>query len=265
MSTISLAMAVYNREAYLESAIASVLAQTCPDFKLLIWDDGSTDNSLEIAKSFLSIDPRVEVVIGKHVGASKALKCAIAQAIAYHQPKYIAWVDSDDWLHSHALELMLPVLESRPNLGVLYSDYMAIDEQGLELGISRSARIPYSKDRLLVDLMSHHFRILRTSVYEYVGGIDTNFKFNYDYQMCLRLSEVTSFEHFPQVLYKRLMHKDSITGSHRTEQIQYAKKAVEQALVRRGLSEIASANIDPVSGKIQLTIGKNNDSSLFTR
>lgn len=252
---ICIIITAYNREQYLSHAVASVLAQTYQDFKLLIWDDGSTDNSLEIAKSFLSVDPRVEVTNGFHEGASIALKCAIAQAIAYHQPKYIAWVDSDDWLHPQAIELMLPVLENRPNLGVLYSDYMAIDEQGLELGISRSARIPYSKDRLLVDLMSHHFRILRTSIYEYVGGIDTNFKFNYDFDLCLRLSETTLFQHFPQVLYHRKMHTDSITGSHRAEQIQYSRKAVESALVRRGMSNLAKAEVDPYSGKIQLTIG----------
>lgn len=252
---ISIIIPTYNRERYLKQAIDSVLAQTYSDFKLLIWDDGSTDSSIDIATNLSNNDDRASVVMGAHEGVSKSMSKAIALSIALHKPKYIAWVDSDDWLHPQALELMLPILEDRPKLGVVYSDYMAIDELGIELGISRSARIPYSKERLLVDLMSHHFRIIRTSAYDQVEGLDTNFKFNYDFDLCLRLSEVTSFQHFPQVLYSRRMHPDSITGSHRAEQIQYARLAVEKALVRRGLSDRASAVVDPTSGRIQITIG----------
>lgn len=54
--TVSLIMSVYNREHYLKYAIESALVQTEPDFELLIWDDGSTDSSLEIARHYAKQD-----------------------------------------------------------------------------------------------------------------------------------------------------------------------------------------------------------------
>ena len=59
---ISLVITVYNRERYLSSASESVLAQTRQDFELLIWDDGSTDRSVEIAKEYAKKDVRVRAV-----------------------------------------------------------------------------------------------------------------------------------------------------------------------------------------------------------
>lgn len=78
MASISIIITCYNRARQVAQAIESVLNQTYSDFKLIIWDDGSSDRSLEIAKSYLSIDSRAEVVRGIHSGASYALKKAIA-------------------------------------------------------------------------------------------------------------------------------------------------------------------------------------------
>lgn len=247
---ISIVITSYNREKFLAKAIESILAQTYTNFELIIWDDGSTDNSVKVAQKIAANDSRITIRgYRNHQGVSKSVKDAIALTTG----KYIGWVDSDDWIVPECLELLISVLENRPNLGVIYSDYIACDEQEKELGISRSATIPYSKERLLLDMMSHHFRLIRRSEYDRVGGIDTDFKYNYDFQLCLKLSEVTSFEHFPQVLYYRRMHKESITGSHRAEQIQYSVKAVQLALVRRGLDKQLAISACPTSGKLQLT------------
>jgi glycosyltransferase involved in cell wall biosynthesis len=77
---ISIVMTVYNRKRYLSKAIDSVLAQTRKDFELLIWDDGSTDGSVEIARSYADRDRRVRVVTAEHLGQGKALKAVIAEA-----------------------------------------------------------------------------------------------------------------------------------------------------------------------------------------
>lgn len=62
LPTVSVLIANYNRSRYLGKAIASVLEQTYEDFELLIWDDGSKDNSLDIARSYAEKDSRVTVV-----------------------------------------------------------------------------------------------------------------------------------------------------------------------------------------------------------
>lgn len=114
---ISLVMTVYNRERYLATAIKSVLAQTYPDFELLIWDDGSTDKSLEIANDYAQRDRRVRVVAAEHQGRSPALKAAHSQATG----AYLGWVDSDDALVPTALEETALVLNGHPELGLVYT------------------------------------------------------------------------------------------------------------------------------------------------
>jgi glycosyltransferase involved in cell wall biosynthesis len=59
---ISIVITTYNQERYLSAAIASILAQTRRDFELLVWDDGSTDGSVEVARHYAHQDERVRVV-----------------------------------------------------------------------------------------------------------------------------------------------------------------------------------------------------------
>jgi glycosyltransferase involved in cell wall biosynthesis len=150
---ISLVITVYNRERYLSEAIESVLAQTRQDFDLLIWDDGSTDNSVEIAKEYAKRDRRIRVVAAEHQGRTPSLKEALAQT----KGSYIGLVDSDDLLAPTALEETATVLEADPVVGLVYTDYMDIDRQGKVIGYGNRCRVPYSKERLLIDFMTFHF------------------------------------------------------------------------------------------------------------
>jgi glycosyltransferase involved in cell wall biosynthesis len=63
---VAVIITVYNREQYLAAAIKSVLNQTRPDLELLIWDDGSSDNSVKIARDFAQKDQRVTVIAAEH-------------------------------------------------------------------------------------------------------------------------------------------------------------------------------------------------------
>ena len=84
---ISLIIVNYNQERYLQKAIASILTQTYRDWELLIWDDGSTDNSVAIAREYARQDDRIRVITAKHQGVAKARKNAIAETTG----NYIGW------------------------------------------------------------------------------------------------------------------------------------------------------------------------------
>ncbi|KYC39592.1 filamentous hemagglutinin [Scytonema hofmannii PCC 7110] len=240
--SISIIMTVYNRERYLASAIKSVLIQTCPDFELLIWDDGSTDRSVEIARYFAQIDPRVRVVAAARQGRARSLKAAIAQTTC---PNF-GWVDSDDLLAPTALEETLAVLADSPEIGMVYTDYQVINERNKIMGYGQRCRIPYSKEQLLVDFMIFHFRLQRRSVYEQVGGINEQFELAQDYDLCLRLSEVTEIEHLAKPLYYYRRHSESASHQKRVEQILAARDAINLALERRGLNERYELDVEIV-------------------
>jgi len=230
MTPVSIVITNYNRDRYLGEAIASVLAQTYADFELLIWDDGSTDESLAIARQFEQADERVRVIDAAHQGFTRSLRSAITQT----QGPYLGWVDSDDRLAPTALAETLAVLAARPQVGMVYTDYQVIDHDGHRRGLGTRCQIPYSPERLLVQFMTFHFRLLRRSVYEQVGGIDATFERAQDYDLCLKFSEVMEIRHLPQPLYFYRQHADNVSH-HDLEMLRWAHLASTQALQRRGL------------------------------
>lgn len=233
MVPISLVITVYNRQQYLAATIDSILAQTHPDFELLIWDDGSTDNSVEIANHYAQQDPRIQVIAAPHQGQTQALKSAIQKTTG----AYIGWVDSDDLLAPTALAETIAILNSHPQVGLVYTNYQVIDEAGNLKQEGTRCRTPYSKERLLLDFMTFHFRLIRRSTYEQVGGIDLRFERAQDYDLCLKLSEVTDVFHLPKVLYFYRTHQHSVSQQQRIDQILWAKTAIEHAIDRRGMAE----------------------------
>ena len=223
----------YNKNKYINAAIFSVLSQTYREFELLIWDDGSTDRSVEIAREYAKGDRRVKVVAASHQGIAKARKEAIAQTSG----RYIGWVDSDDMLAPTALEETLAILEDSPRTGLVYTDYLDIDKTSQVKGYGNRCQIPYSPQRLLVDFMTFHFRLIRREIFERVGGINPTNEYAYDYDLCLRLSEVTRVHHLKKPLYYYRHHDKTISCRQRPEQIRDSQKAISLALQRRGLAK----------------------------
>ncbi len=229
---ISIVIPVYNRERYVGAAIESVLNQTMGDFELVVWDDGSTDSSIDIAHHFAELDERVRVIASEHRGVAPAVKAAFAATTG----TYIGSVDSDDLLAPTALEETAAILDAHLEVGMVYTDHQVIDENGQDRGLGARCHIPYSRDRMLVDFMTFHFRLLRRCVYDQVGGIDESFEQSEDYDLCLRLSEVSAVHHIPQALYYYRRHTANISNQN-LEALHWGYRASLQALKRRGLDK----------------------------
>ncbi|UBF23967.1 glycosyltransferase [Kovacikia minuta CCNUW1] len=246
--SISILITTYNREQYLSAAIESVLAQTYSDFELLIWDDGSTDRSLEIAHTYANQDDRVRVVAASHQGIARTRKAAIAQMVS----KYIGWVDSDDILAPTALAETAAVLDAHPETGLVYTDYLDMDTNGQIRGYGSRCRIPYSPQRLLVDFMTFHFRLIRRDVFERIGGIDESSQYAYDYDLCLRLSEATQVRRLPKPLYFYRNHPGNRSLEYKQQQILWSQIAIANALQRRGLANRCEIEVKLPEGRFIL-------------
>lgn len=228
---VSLVMACYNSSAYVRAAIESVMAQSYADWDLLVWDDGSTDDTQAIAREIAKRDPRVRVMNSKNRGFTQTLIASIAETGG----PYIGWVDSDDLLAKDALKETVAVLDASPRVGMVYTSYQVINADGRVAGEGSRSKIPYSRDRLLLDFMTFHFRLIRRSVFDQVGGIDPSFVRAQDYDLCLRVSEVTDIHHLKKPLYFYRVHRKSVSSMSRLEQIMAAKEAIERAIRRRKL------------------------------
>ncbi|QIR36754.1 CHAT domain-containing protein [Tolypothrix sp. PCC 7910] len=245
---ISIVITNYNRELFLGEAIASVLRQTWRDFELLVWDDGSTDNSVAIAQKYAGQDSRVRVIAAPHQGVTAARRDAIAQTTG----TYIGWVDSDDYLAPTALEKTVTILNRQPEIGFVYTDYLDVDDKSKVIRYGRRSLIPYSQERLLVDFMTFQFRLIRRSIYDLVDGFNGSPNYAEDYDLCLRLSEVTQVAHIQQPLYYYRHHAGNITKQAQLELLLCSQQVIAQALQRRGLADKYQIDVELATGRFFL-------------
>lgn len=240
MVRVSIVMTVFNREQFLPMAIASFRQQTFSgETELIIWDDGSTDQSAAIAQSVAQHDQRIRFIQADHLGRSQALVKAMAAAAG----QYVGLLDSDDLLLPTAIEESVALLENDQSVGMVYSQYLNIDERGNLKGLGKRSLSSYSPSRLLVDFMTFHFRLFRRSVYEQVGGFDPAFEWAEDYDLCLKLSEVTTIRHLPKPLYCYRSHADNLT-LNQVELVRFSAIAIQNALQRRGLHKTYQLNLN---------------------
>jgi glycosyltransferase involved in cell wall biosynthesis len=237
----------FNREKYISAAVGSVLRQTRTDFELVVWDDGSTDRTVDAARAAAAGDARVCVLPADHAGITRSLNAAARSC----RGKYIGWVDSDDALAPTALAETAAVLDADRDLGMVYTDYLVMDENGRVKGPGTRTKIPYSKERLLIDFMTFHFRLIRREVFAAVGMMDESMEMAEDYDLCLRLSEATKIHHLARPLYYYRVHPDTISAGDRVKQIMMSKLAIERALARRGLDRELQLDVEIV-GKFSL-------------
>ena len=129
---VSVILTSYNHAQYLEKAIESVLQQTYSDFDFIIWDDGSTDESWEIIKSYS--DPRIRPFRNETMVRGEPLRRAVLEL---KPGKYIAVQHSDDLWELQKLEKQVTFLDENPQIGAVFTDVVVIGENHEPLGANQ--------------------------------------------------------------------------------------------------------------------------------
>jgi len=123
---VSVIMPAYNAAPFLEEAISSVMSQTVTDWELFVIDDGSSDDTRQIAAEFMHADPRVQLVVNEgNMGVAKTRNRGIGLA----KGQYIAFLDSDDVWHPEKLECQLEKMQAA-GAGICYCSYRIIGSAG---------------------------------------------------------------------------------------------------------------------------------------
>lgn len=126
---VSVIIPLYNHAAYVPRAVESVLTQTLADLELIVVNDGSTDNSLEVVRAIR--DPRLRVLDQKNQGAHAAINRGLSEA----KGDFLAILNSDDVFHPARLAKLIPPLEANPDIGLAASYLEVIDQHGKSLGL----------------------------------------------------------------------------------------------------------------------------------
>lgn len=129
---ISVIVPVYNAEKYLNKCIESVLAQTYPDWELILVDDGSKDGSADIIDGYAASDTRIKAIHQENAGPGMARNRGIEDASG----DYITFLDSDDYLSDDFYEQMRPLMEQAADCIIF--DYQFVSDSGKKLGNGHS-------------------------------------------------------------------------------------------------------------------------------
>lgn len=120
---VSIIIPCYNREAYISDAIDSCIRQTYSNIEIIVVDDGSTDNSVEIIQQY---GKKVTLITQSNQGVSVARNTGLNQA----KGKYVIMLDSDDWLSDDIVEKHLATHSKWPEIAISCTDSRSIDSNG---------------------------------------------------------------------------------------------------------------------------------------
>lgn len=142
MSLISIITPSYNSARFISETIHSVLSQSITNWEMIVVDDCSVDNSVEIIRSFIAVDSRIKLIqLTENSGAAVARNAAIKES----KGRYIAFLDSDDLWSPNKLEMQLEFMQ-RNNYPFTFAAYDKIDEHGKVFGsIGVPDRVSYTE------------------------------------------------------------------------------------------------------------------------
>jgi hypothetical protein len=182
MTLVSIIIPAFNQGHYLGEAIRSVLSQTYQDFEALVIDDGSTDNTAEIARSFS--DPRIQYIYQDNRGLSGARNTGIRHA----RGQYLTYLDSDDQFLPEKLELLIAEFDADPRLGLVAGQAIPIDEHGRRVGKIFTTSLIADPAQLLLGNPLHVGSVLLRQEWQAKAGFfDESLRSYEDWDMWLRM------------------------------------------------------------------------------
>lgn len=184
---VSVILNSFNCRPYLAAAIESVLAQRYTDLELIIVDDGSTDGSAALARTYCS--PQVRLREQDNQGAAHALNAGIRLA----RGEFVAFLDGDDAWHPDKLQAQVDHFASHPEAALNFTWSEWIDEGGRPLRLhSRRCRGSFPWERLVQDFVigATSSVMIRRPALERVGGFDPSLQRYYDMDLFLRVARL---------------------------------------------------------------------------
>ena len=127
---VTVLIPVFNRERFVDEAIRSVIEQDFDDFELLLVDDGSTDRTPEVLETWKQRDPRVVVVTSP---TNQGIPAALNLGLAHARGKYVARLDSDDFMMPRRLAEQAALLDAHPEVVLASCAYDIVDDAGTHL------------------------------------------------------------------------------------------------------------------------------------
>lgn len=215
---ISILMTVFNCSNYLKDSIESILNQTYSNYELVIINDHSTDNSLEIIKSFN--DSRLKLFnLESRYGRTKALNFGLSKCSS----NFIAIQDADDLSFSKRLEILISKILENKSIGLVFSNFEIINKDGK---VIRQANPDYllNKKKFFSKLkyknmIAHSSIIFRNKIINQKFKYNEEYIYAQDYNMILHYLKNSKINFVNKNLVKIRHHSENMTNSNKLKKI----------------------------------------------
>ena len=213
---VSVVMPVYNGEKYLVEAIESILAQTFGDFELIIIDDASQDNTLEILHEYASRDERIRVIENQqNLGISASLN----KGLAVSRGEYIARMDADDISLDKRLAVQVDFMDKNTVIGVCGTWVECIGNW------SEVMKFPVTHEEIFARLLfenalAHPSVMMRATLFHKKSlSYNESVKYGQDYELWSRAVQVVRMANIDQILLRYRIHSQKVSSRFGQEQL----------------------------------------------
>jgi len=230
---ITVLMSVYNAERFIAEAVESVLKQTFRDFELLIFEDTSTDSTLEILRSFT--DPRIRLIKNSE---NHGLTKNLTQGMDMTRGEFVARMDADDICMPHRLEMQVAYLDAHPEISALGSAVTFFDESGKEFVAHQPLEHEEIKCALFYGFtMLHPSVMMRKADFDNHGlNYDPAFRVSQDHDLWTRAIRKVRFANLYEPLLRMREHKGKIGNTRKPLQAELSNRIRQRQLAELGVA-----------------------------
>jgi glycosyltransferase involved in cell wall biosynthesis len=228
---VSVLIGAFNNADSVRRAAESMLGQTVSDLELLIIDDGSADQTGQVAAEIADADARARVLsLPTNVGISTSLNAGLRAA----QADVVAVLDADDWSEPVRLERQLGLLRQQPGVAVVGCRMREVDETGNEL-CPRTKFAPGEVNDVLTRFnpVPNSCSAFRRILALQAGGYDARYRWAAEYDLWLRLAEGHVVYALDDVLATRVMSTRNVAATRERAQIAEGVSIRMRAMARR--------------------------------
>ncbi|MEI2816242.1 MAG: glycosyltransferase family 2 protein [Microthrixaceae bacterium] len=226
--TVTVYVTCHNYARFLAECLDSVFAQSLPNWELLIFDDGSTDDSRAIAEEYVTRSPsRVRLFSTE---APRGLRSCANDAIKAARGRYLMRLDADDYLDENALLVLAHRLDADRDLALVYPNWTYIGESGEVLGVERRKRL--GDETEMTDLPPHGAcTMVRLRALKVTGGYDEAFDSQDGHELWLKLSHRYRVASVSTPLFFYRQHGSSMSRDE--DRLLASRRAIKRQAVDR--------------------------------
>ncbi len=221
---VSIIIPVYNGEKFLKEAVESVYAQTYKHFEIVVVDDGSTDGTVELVKSY----PDIQLIEQEHKGVAAARNNGLSHA----RGEYIAFIDCDDIWNPDKIEKQINFFKKKPETGVIVCYEILFVQPGnlppkhIKEDFFKNEHPAYIPSAV----------IIKKSIFESVGKFNEELEVGEDTDWFARAKDLNiGMTVVPEVLLHKRLHQNNLSNLV-DENISVLKKILRESIKRKNVN-----------------------------